>query len=120
RELSSLSTSPAGLRANGHPVRTQASSQQIVSRTEAQRSAAGKCFIIRSRATDDQQRFSEGFISGWYSLMGYRVVPTIIPDCEIPVGKSPFEHGYDQARSFYRRRAWTLGAFRHEPNRRAH
>jgi hypothetical protein len=32
--------------------------------------------------------------------MGYRVVPTIIPDCEIPVGKSPFEHGYDQARSF--------------------
>jgi hypothetical protein len=32
--------------------------------------------------------------------MGYRVVPTIIPDCEILVGKSPFEHGYDQARSF--------------------
>jgi hypothetical protein len=32
--------------------------------------------------------------------MGYRVVPTIIPDCEIPVGKSPFEYGYDQARSF--------------------
>ena len=32
--------------------------------------------------------------------MGYRVIPTIIPDCEIPLGKSPFEHGYDQARSF--------------------
>jgi hypothetical protein len=25
---------------------------------------------------------------------------TIIPDYEIPVGKSPFEHGYLQARSF--------------------
>jgi hypothetical protein len=72
-------------------MRTQASSQQqTISRTEAKRSAP----------TDDQRRFSEGFVSGWYSLMGYRVVPTIIPDCEIPVGKSPFEHGYDQARSF--------------------
>jgi hypothetical protein len=83
-------------------MRTQASSQQQpVSRTEAQRSARENASShIRSRATDDQQRFSEGFISGWYSLMGYRVVPTIIPDGEIPVGKSPFEHGYDQARSF--------------------
>jgi hypothetical protein len=89
---SSLSISPTKLRANGRPMRTQASSQQIVSRTEAQRSAR--------ESADDQQRFSEGFISGWYSLMGYRIVPTIIPDCEIPVGKSPFEHGYDQARSF--------------------
>src|SRR5580700_9838394 len=103
-------------------MRTQASSkQETVSGTEAQRSARESVSSrIRSKATDDQQRFSEGFIAGWYSLMGYRVVPTIIPDCEIPVGKSPFEHGYDQARSFYRRRAWTLGAFRHEPNRRAH
>jgi hypothetical protein len=83
-------------------MRTQASSQQqIVSRTEAQRSGRESASShIRSRATEDQQRFSEGFIAGWYSLMGYRVVPTVIPDCEIPVGKSPFEHGYDQARSF--------------------
>jgi hypothetical protein len=83
-------------------MRTQASSQQqTVSKTEEQRSAReSPSSHIRTRATDDQQRFSEGFIAGWYSLMGYRVVPTIIPDCEIPVGKSPFEHGYDQARSF--------------------
>src|SRR3984885_1246236 len=83
-------------------MRTQASSkQETVSGTEAQRAARESVSSrIRSRATDDQQRFSEGFISGWYSLMGYRVVPTIIPDCEIPLGKSPFEHGYDQARSF--------------------
>jgi hypothetical protein len=76
-------------------MRTQASSQQqIVSRTEAQRSARESASSdIRSRATDDQQRFSEGFVAGWYSLMGYRGVPTIIPDCEIPMGKSPFEHG---------------------------
>jgi hypothetical protein len=83
-------------------MRTQASSQQqTISRTEAKRSARESASShIRSRATDDQRRFSEGFVSGWYSLMGYRVVPTIIPDCEIPVGKSPFEHGYDQTRSF--------------------
>jgi hypothetical protein len=72
-------------------MRTQASSQQqTVSKTEEQRSAReSPSSHIRTRATDDQQRFSEGFIAGWYSLMGYRVVPTIIPDCEIPVGKSP-------------------------------
>jgi hypothetical protein len=83
-------------------MRTQASSQQqTVSKTEAQRSARESALShIRSSASDDQQRFSEGFIAGWYSLMGYRVVPPIIPDCEIPVGKSPFEHGYDQARCF--------------------
>jgi hypothetical protein len=83
-------------------MQTQSSSQQqAVSKAEAHRSARESVSSqIRSRAADDQQRFSEGFIAGWYSLMGHRVVPTIIPDCEIPVGKSPFEYGYDRARSF--------------------
>jgi hypothetical protein len=72
-----------------------------MSKAEAHRSARESVSShIKSRADEDQQRFSEGFIAGWYSLMGYRVVPTIIPDCEIPVGKSPFEFGYDRARSF--------------------
>jgi hypothetical protein len=83
-------------------MRKQTSSrQQTGSGTEAHRFARESASShIRSRAADDQQRFSEGFILGWNSLMGYRVVPTIIPDYEIPVGKSPFEHGYLQARSF--------------------
>jgi hypothetical protein len=77
------------------------SQQQAVPQAEARRSARESVSShIRSRAADDQQRFAEGFIAGWYSLMGYRVVLTIIPDCEIPVGKSPFKYGYDRARSF--------------------
>jgi hypothetical protein len=83
-------------------MQTQSSTQQqAVPEAEARRSARESVSShIRSRAADDQQRFSEGFIAGWYSLMGHRIVPTIIPECEIPVGKSPFEHGYDEARSF--------------------
>ena len=54
---------------------------------------------MKTKAAYDQQRFAEGFVFGWSSVLGYRVV-LMIPNCEIPTDKSPFEHGYDQASSF--------------------
>ena len=55
--------------------------------------------MTTTRAADDQKRFAEGFMAGWHSVLGYRVIPTIIPDYEVPIGKPLFEHGYEQARS---------------------
>ena len=39
-------------------------------------------------------------MAGWHSVLGYRAYPTIIPDSEVPIGKPPFEYGYEQARAF--------------------
>jgi hypothetical protein len=56
--------------------------------------------MTTTRVADDQKHFAEGFLAGWYSIFGLSVIPTIIPDCPVPAGKSPFEYGYEQARSF--------------------
>ena len=53
-----------------------------------------------TRAANDQKRFAEGFMAGWHSVLGYRALPTIIPDYEVPIGTPPFEYGYEQARAF--------------------
>jgi hypothetical protein len=51
--------------------------------------------IMETKAATDQQDFAEGFITGWCSLLGSRAI-----DYVLPAGKSPFECGYDRARSF--------------------
>ena len=56
--------------------------------------------MTTTRAADDQKRFAEGFTAGWHLILGYRALPTIIPDYEVPMGKPPFEYGYEQARAF--------------------
>jgi hypothetical protein len=55
---------------------------------------------LQTRASDDKRYFAEGFVAGWCSMLGHRALPTIIPECQVPVDKSPFQHGYDEARSF--------------------
>jgi len=56
--------------------------------------------MTTTRAADDQKRFAEGFMAGWHSVLGYRALPTIIPDYEVPIDQPPFECGYEQARAF--------------------
>jgi hypothetical protein len=53
-----------------------------------------------TKAADDQKRFAEGFVAGWQSLLGPGSLPTVIPECEIPIDQSPFTYGYDQSRAF--------------------
>jgi hypothetical protein len=74
--------------------------QQTVSNSEARSTRGSASLQAKDPAADDRQRFTEGFIAGWSSILGPRAVPTIIPHCAVPMGESPFQHGYDQARSF--------------------
>ena len=73
--------------------------RQTVSGAEAKRSVQESA-SLRTSAVDDQRRFTEGFIVGWSSMLGPRAVPTIIPNCAVPMGGSPFDHGYHCARAF--------------------
>lgn len=47
--------------------------------------------------TEDTQTFSDGYIAGWQSVTGSNLLPSI-PAHAIPVGKTPYDHGYEEGR----------------------
>jgi hypothetical protein len=56
--------------------------------------------MVKAKAADDHKLFAEGFVTGWQSLLGPASLPTVIPECEIPIDQSPFTYGYEQSRAF--------------------
>jgi hypothetical protein len=48
---------------------------------------------------DENKSFAEGYTDGWKSILGEGAPLPPIPAYALPVGKTEYEHGYEQGRA---------------------
>jgi hypothetical protein len=48
---------------------------------------------------DERKSFAEGYIDGWKSILGEGAPLPPIPAYALPIGKTEYEHGYEQGRA---------------------